>query len=56
MQGGLRTIGVVKKSEINFPLVTIITVVLNGEKYVEQAFKSVLNQTYSNIEYIVIDG
>ena len=56
MQGGLRTIGVVKKSEINFPLVTIITVVLNGEKYVEQTFKSVFNQTYLNIEYIVIDG
>jgi glycosyltransferase involved in cell wall biosynthesis len=56
MQRGLRTIGVVKKSEINFPLVTIITVVLNGEKYVEQTFKSVFNQTYSNIEYIVIDG
>ena len=56
MQGGLRTIGVEKKSEVNFPLVTIITVVLNGEKYLEQTFKSVFNQSYSNIEYIVIDG
>lgn len=56
MQGGLRSIGVEKKSEMNFPLVTIITVVLNGEKFVEQTFKSVFNQSYSNIEYIVIDG
>ena len=56
MQGGIRTIGVEKKSEMNFPLVTIITVVLNGEKYLEQTFKSVFNQSYSNIEYIVIDG
>ena len=56
MKGGLRTIGVEKKSEINFPLVTIITVVLNGGKYIEQTFKSVFNQSYSNIEYIVIDG
>ncbi len=56
MQGGLRTIGVEKKSEMNFPLVTIITVVLNGEKYLEQTFNSVFNQSYSNIEYIVIDG
>jgi len=56
MQGGLRTIGGLKQSEMNFPLVTVITVVLNGEKYVEQTFKSVFNQTYSNIEYIVIDG
>lgn len=38
------------------PLVTIITVVYNGEDYIEQAITSVLQQTYSNIEYIVVDG
>lgn len=38
------------------PLITIITVVYNGEKYLEQTIKSVVNQTYDNIEYIVIDG
>ncbi len=38
------------------PLVSIITVVLNGEKYLEQAILSVLGQSYRNIEYIVIDG
>ncbi|MDJ0636511.1 MAG: glycosyltransferase family 2 protein [Xenococcaceae cyanobacterium MO_188.B29] len=40
----------------NFPLVTIITVVFNGTKYLEQTIKSVINQTYDNIEYIIIDG
>lgn len=40
----------------DLPLVTVITVVLNGEKYLEQAMLSVINQTYSTIEYIVIDG
>ena len=56
MQGGLRIKGIEKKSEIHLPLVSIITVVLNGEKFLEQTFNSVFKQTYSNIEYIVIDG
>ncbi len=38
------------------PLVTIITAVFNGEKYIEQTLLSVFEQTYSKIEYIVIDG
>ena len=36
--------------------VSIITVVWNGKKTIQNAIDSVLNQTYSNIEYIVIDG
>lgn len=36
--------------------VSIITVVFNGEKFLEQTIQSVLNQTYKNIEYIIIDG
>ena len=38
------------------PLVSIITAVFNGEKYLEQTIKSVLNQTYARIQYIIIDG
>lgn len=40
----------------NLPLVTIITVVFNSVNTLEQAIKSVINQSYPNIEYIVIDG
>ena len=46
-----------KKSEkVPNDVVTIITVVLNGEKFLEKTINSVINQNYSNIEYIVIDG
>ena len=38
------------------PLVSIITVVYNNEKYIEDAIKSVISQNYQHIEYIVIDG
>jgi len=38
------------------PLISIITPVYNGEKYIEQAIKSVLSQTYRYYEYIIIDG
>lgn len=40
----------------NKPLVSIITVVLNGKDFISSAIESVLSQSYPNIEHIVIDG
>jgi len=36
--------------------ITFVTVVYNGKKLLEKTICSVLNQTCSNIEYIVVDG
>ncbi len=36
--------------------VSIITVSYNSKDTIEETIKSVLNQNYSNIEYIVVDG
>lgn len=40
----------------NCPRISVITVVFNSKDSIEQTILSVLNQTYKNIEYIVIDG
>jgi len=40
----------------NKPLISIITVTLNSENTLKNTMESVLNQTYDNIEYIIIDG
>ncbi|WP_083664347.1 glycosyltransferase family 2 protein [Herminiimonas arsenitoxidans] len=68
VEGGNRTKGYFKKAdlagqsvflekaEVHLPLITVITVVFNAEKTLEKAILSVINQSYSNIEFIVIDG
>ncbi|MFT4800479.1 MAG: glycosyltransferase involved in cell wall biosynthesis [Flavobacteriaceae bacterium] len=38
------------------PLISVITVVFNGEQFLQQTIDSLRNQTYKNFEYIIIDG
>lgn len=42
--------------ERNIPLITYITVVLNSEKTINRTIQSVLNQSFRDFEYIIVDG
>jgi glycosyltransferase involved in cell wall biosynthesis len=43
------------KKKMNNPKVSVIIPVYNGEKFLGEAIKSVLNQDYDNLECIVVD-
>lgn len=38
------------------PLITVITVVFNGEHHIGRTIESIVGQTYKRIEYIIVDG
>ncbi len=39
----------------NSPLISVILPTYNGEKYIAETLESVLNQTYTNLEIIIVD-
>jgi len=55
-EGGTRLNKSNHKSSHSLPLVTVITVCFNAAATLRQCLTSVLNQTYPNIEYIIVDG
>jgi glycosyltransferase involved in cell wall biosynthesis len=55
-EGGLRTKGYIKRNFKNYPLISVVTVVFNGQFFLEKTIQSVIRQNYKNIEYIIIDG
>jgi glycosyltransferase involved in cell wall biosynthesis len=38
------------------PRLSVITIVYNNVRDIERTIRSVINQTYTNIEYIIVDG
>lgn len=38
------------------PRITLVTPVRNGEAWIEETIKSILDQSYPNLEYIIVDG
>lgn len=56
IDGGLRKKNIFKKSFKDNPLITIITVVYNNEKFLEESIQSLHKQNYNNYEHIIIDG
>jgi glycosyltransferase involved in cell wall biosynthesis len=56
LEGGTELLGKEKKSYPDYPLITIVTAVYNGAKYLEECIESIKRQEYKNFQYIIIDG
>ena len=44
-----------KKKNVKIPLVSVVMSVYNGEKYLREAIDSILNQTFKDFEFIIIN-
>ncbi|HRH35188.1 MAG TPA: glycosyltransferase family 2 protein [Catalimonadaceae bacterium] len=56
LKGGKWTRSEFREDTDENPLVSVITVTFNAQLHLAQALDSILNQTYSNVELILIDG
>jgi glycosyltransferase involved in cell wall biosynthesis len=40
---------------LKWPRISIVTAVYNGEQYLEETIRSILDQDYPNLEYVIVD-
>jgi glycosyltransferase involved in cell wall biosynthesis len=55
-KGGFRTRGGTRPDTPDAPLISVVTVVLNGARHIRECIESVLAQEYANVEHVIIDG
>lgn len=55
-ESGIRAKGTYKQSKPDQPLISYVTVVRNAKATIERTIQSVQNQSYSNVEHIIVDG
>ena len=48
-------VGERRRARLEWPKITVVTAVYNGEEYLEATIRSVVAQGYPNLEYIVVD-
>ena len=45
----------IAKKKSSIPLLTVLMPVYNAEKFLDESIGSILNQTYSNFELLILD-
>ena len=45
----------VEEKESSMPLLTVLMPVYNAEKFLAESINSILSQTYSNFEFVILD-